>query len=111
MRARYCAYAIGRVDFLIATTHPDGPQARADAKAWRAELIEYCQQTEFVGLAILGDTRSDDDTEATVTFTAELRQGGQEVGFTERSRFVRDANRWKYHSGEMLEPPGAGSKS
>ncbi|MEM6290579.1 MAG: YchJ family metal-binding protein [Myxococcota bacterium] len=102
MRARYTAFATGNVDFLIDTTHPEGPQAQPDRAHWRAELIEYCRATQFDGLTVLEHDVDDDAGRATVTFRAELSRDGQPLGFTERSLFLRVENRWLYHSGDML---------
>ena len=42
-------------------------------------------------------------------FRAQLRQGGDDAGFVEESRFVLRDGRWLYHSGEIEEelPDGA----
>lgn len=102
MPARFTAYAIGNVEFLIRTTHPDGPQWQSDRAAWVAELKAYCASTTFAGLTVLDHSIDpDDDTRAHVTFAAALQQDGRPVGFTERSLFLRDGTRWRYHSGEM----------
>lgn len=103
MPARYAAFAIGNVDFLIRTTHPDGPQWQEDRALWASELKAYCASTTFAGLTVLEhDVDPNDDTRAHVTFRAELRQGNTPVGFTERSLFLRNGALWRYHSGEML---------
>ncbi len=102
MPARYCAYAIGNVEFLIRTTHPGGPQWQEDHGAWKAELKSYCASTTFAGLTILEHSIDPGDADrAYVTFRADLQQNGNSVGFTERSLFLRDNARWRYHSGEM----------
>ena len=101
MPARYTAYAIGNVDFLIRTTHPDGPQWNEDRTRWAAELLTYCRSTEFVALAVLEHDVDEDKGRAHVTFRAELRHEGAPAGFTERSLFVREDGRWLYHSGDM----------
>lgn len=102
MRARYTAYAIGNVGFLIRTTHPAGPQWQEDGPAWTSELKAYCASTNFVGLTVVEHSIDPgDDNRAHVTFRAELEQDGRPVGFTERSLFLRDGARWRYHSGEM----------
>ena len=103
MRARYSAYAIGDVGFVIDTTHPEGPLAREDRRAWKTELLAYCRATEFVGLQVHAHEVDEVQGRATVRFTASLRQQGQDVGFSECSLFVRDGARWKYFSGEMLD--------
>lgn len=101
MRARYCAYAIGDVGFLIRTTHPSGPQWQDDQPSWSAELTAYCRATTFIGLAVLDHDIDEAAGRAHVTFTADLQQGGTPVRFTERSLFLRENGRWLYHSGEV----------
>lgn len=104
MRARYCAYAVGDVRYLVATTHPDGPMHRDDATSWRDELTSYCAETTFTGL-VIHESSASDDGDAFVTFTAHLRRGGVDSSFTERSRFRRDGTRWKYFDGEDVTAP------
>jgi SEC-C motif-containing protein len=104
MRARYCAYAIGRVDFLIGTTHPDGPLFRPDTKAWARELEDYCSRTSFTRL-MLHDHGAKDDAEAYVTFTAAFDGPTGPGAFTERSTFRRDGKQWKYFDGEVADEP------
>ena len=101
MRARYTAYAIANVDFLIRTTHPDGPHARPDRVAWAAELAAYCKATTFAGLRVLEHDVDEEAGRAHVTFHADLHQEGTPVGFTERSLFLLEDGHWLYHSGEM----------
>lgn len=109
MPARYTAYALGKVDFLIRTTHPQGPHWQADPAAWARELAAYCKATTFAGLTVSAHDLDEAAGRAHVTFHADLRQDGEQLGFTERSLFLRDpdSGRWLYHSGEMLPVPGA----
>lgn len=101
MRARYSAFAIGHVRFLVRTTHPTGPQWRADTAAWKADLTAYCKAITFTGLDVLAHETDEDAGRAYVTFRADLEQDGRPVGFTERSLFLREGRRWLYHSGEL----------
>jgi len=107
VRARYTAYAIGEVRFIMDTTHPTAPHFQADRAAWRAELQDYCRRASFSGLEIHAHELDEARGEAFVTFSVELRLDGQEAGFRERSRFLRDGNRWRYASGEFLAGAGA----
>lgn len=102
MRSRYCAYAIGAVDYILATTHPEGPHFEADARAWASEVAEFCEHTRFEGLEVRSSDEQGDRGE--VTFLARLRQGGRDVSFVERSTFVREQGRWLYHSGTSTPP-------
>jgi SEC-C motif-containing protein len=99
MRARFAAYALGKVGYIIRTTHPQSPHTQANQIAWRQELKAFCRQTHFIGLQILqsGDVEGNIGY---VTFRAVLMQAGRDVGFTEKSRFERVNGRWLYHSGQ-----------
>lgn len=97
MRSRYCAYAKGLVDYILLTTAP-GPMAQEDEAGWREEVRRFSASTRFVGLSI--SEHVDGPEEAFVTFRCTLTQQGEDVSFAERSRFVRVAGRWAYHSGE-----------
>ena len=105
MRSRYAAYALGRTDYIVATTDPGGPQWQGepggDTAPWEADIRRFCETTRFVGLRILEAPEPVGD-EGTVSFRAELEQGGRDASFAERSRFTRADGRWRYHSGERL---------
>lgn len=95
MRSRYCAFAKGKVGYLVKTTHPNGSTYETDTVKWRKDLKAHCQSTQFVGLKILA--KSDDSpTTATVTFHASLLRNGQDVSFTEKSKFEKVKGRWLY---------------
>jgi SEC-C motif domain protein len=96
MRSRYAAYALGLVEYIIDTTDPDGPQARADRRAWAVDVQGFIDDTTFVGLEVLGSGSDGDD--GWVRFKALLKQGGRDASFTERSAFARRGGRWLYVS-------------
>lgn len=106
MPARYTAYAIGNVDFIIRTTHPDGPEWREDPVAWKAELVAYCRSVRFTGLTVLESEMDESHGRAHVTFRAALERldargdHGEHISFTERSLFLQHDGRWRYHPGE-----------
>ncbi len=103
MRSRFTAYATGRIDHIIATTDPAGPQWETDRSGWVDRIRDFCESTRFVGLAIVDAPVPDDGSDGSVTFTATLEQRGRDTSFTERSRFTRDDTwGWRYHSGERL---------
>ena len=52
MRARYTAFVLGKVRFLMDTTHPTAPHFRQDRDAWRVELRDYCARVSFGDLVI-----------------------------------------------------------
>lgn len=100
MRSRFAAYALGKVSYIIRTTHPQSPHAQINQKAWRQDLKSFCCQTDFLGLQILQISEIQEDV-GWVTFRAILMQAGRDASFTEKSRFERLNGRWLYHSGEF----------
>jgi SEC-C motif-containing protein len=103
MRSRFAAYAAGDVDYILATTDPEGPLHRSDRAAWAEEIRRFCALTRFERLEIraVGPVA---DERGEVTFHAKLSRDGADVSFAERSVFVRRDGRWLYQSGEVEEP-------
>ena len=97
MRARYSAYAVGDVAFIVNTTHPAGPHFQPDRAAWLQEVAQFCRRSRFEGLRVLESSTDGDRGE--VTFHATIFQGKADRSFSERSLFLREGGRWYYHSG------------
>ncbi len=98
MRSRYAAYALGIPDYIIRTTHPDGPVWERDRDAWQRSIEAFSTSCSFDGLTILDSSARGDRGE--VHFRAQLDDQGTDRSFAERSLFYRHDGRWKYHSGE-----------
>ena len=95
MRSRFCAYALGKADYLIATR----PLAkRADEN--REELAAYCKSVQAVSLKIIAKEKGGqaDDT-GVVTFHASLQVNGRRTLHIETSTFAREEGRWVYVDG------------
>jgi SEC-C motif-containing protein len=90
MRSRYTAYALDNADYIMNTTHPDGPHYQANRDVWKREIEAFSQGTRFAELQILS---AEGDT---VTFRATLFQGSQDVSFTEKSLFRQLDRHWLY---------------
>lgn len=90
MRSRYSAYALGKSDYIMRTTHAESPHRQPNIAAWRASLDAFSRHTRFEGLIILAT-----DTN-TVTFHAALSQDGRDASFTERSVFRQEDGQWRY---------------
>jgi len=100
MRSRYSAYALGNADYIIRTTHPENPHYSTDFTTWKKNILHFSHTTQFTDLAI--NEFIDGDTDAFVTFTAYLSQGGKDVSFTEKSRFLKVDGKWLYHDGQKI---------
>jgi SEC-C motif-containing protein len=96
MRSRFTAYALDLAEYIVATTHPDGPQWEADRTSWLASIHEFSATTGFSDLQVLGSNVTGE--RGTVLFRCVLTQGGSSRIFSEESSFVKEAGRWKYHS-------------
>ncbi|MEY4590904.1 MAG: hypothetical protein RL497_2980 [Pseudomonadota bacterium] len=93
MRARYSAFALGRLDFLQATLHPSSrqPDELEQLKASQAN-------TQWLKLHVLATQNNE------VEFVAFFRGHGQIGQLHERSRFVFESERWWYVDGDLLPP-------
>ncbi len=94
MRSRYSAYALGKSDYIITTTHPDHPDASLPPLQRRKQIEHFSKNTLFNGLDILDFIEGGE--KATVTFKATLSQDGEDCSFTERSEFARLHGKWLY---------------
>lgn len=99
MRSRYSAYALGLANYIIETTHPKSPLFVPDQKKWLTQIKDFTSQVSFDGLEIL-ETETLDD-ESYVSFVAHLSKEGADLTFSERSRFFKDGEAWKYFDGKI----------
>lgn len=98
MRSRYSAYALGRVDYLIATLAPEQREP-----GLRASLEQSCADTAWLGLTVLA-TRAGgpDDVTGTVEFRAVHGDPDEPASrgyIQELSRFEKRDGRWLYVDG------------
>ena len=95
MRSRFSAYALAKVDYLIAT-RPEAKRPEED----REELLQYCKSVSCVGLKIISKEKGGkaDDT-GVVTFHASLQANGRRSLHIETSTFAREDGRWVYVDG------------
>lgn len=94
MRARYAAYVVGDVDFLLRTWDPATRPGRLDIDDTRG----------WLGLRILAtDAGTMFDQEGAVSFAATFRAGPVTRRLQERSRFHRVGGRWVYVDAEFAD--------
>ena len=107
MRSRYSAYALGLVEYIIATTDPCGPLFQKQRQTWLKSLQDFSRQTVFIGLELHNESII--GLEAWVGFHAKLQnQQGKDISFTEESCFIFRSGRWFYHSGKILQSRSIG---
>ena len=94
MRSRYTAYSRQDADYLVATWHTTQRTA-----ALRQALSESFAHTEWQSLNIVACEAGGNDNEAYVTFFARYRENQRSGAVHERSRFVREDQRWYYIDG------------
>lgn len=105
MRSRYTAYATGAAEYLLVTWHP----------STRPDSLVLDPATEWRTLHIVDTVAGgpDDDT-GVVEFVARYRERGEPGLLDERSRFVRDAGRWRYVDASRpasVENPSSAARS
>jgi SEC-C motif-containing protein len=101
MRSRYSASCLGKAAYLIATHHPS-KRGTNDPAQLQAQLAE----TEWIQLRIVATQlgmAADDSGE--VEFVATCRSDGFVRKLHERSRFVKEDDRWLYVDGEHQNLP------
>ncbi len=91
MRSRYSAYALGLLDYLLATWHPS--TAPGDLELG---------PIKWLGLQVLAAQASADA--GVVEFVARFKDNGKAGQLHETSRFVQEVGRWYYIDGQMLDP-------
>lgn len=91
MRSRYSAFVLDRLDYLLATWHPDTRPTALEPNP--ADL-------KWLGLTIKRAQAQDAD-HATVEFVARSRQAGRAHRMHELSRFVREQGQWFYVDGDV----------
>jgi len=99
MRSRYSAFVLKKIDYLIATVHPNHPDCKISIPKRRKELVNFCESTRFKELKILD--YSPNENQATVTFHASLLHEGKDASFTETSYFEKVNGKWLYRSGTL----------
>ncbi len=95
MRSRYSAYALGKVQYIIDTTHPQSPYFEKDLKKWRRAISQFCKSTQFLKLEIVSFG------EDWVHFIAHLSHGLLD----EKSQFQKVGEKWLYLKGEIKNQP------
>ena len=89
MRSRYSAYAVGLIDYLLATWHPSTAPGELELSPvkWLGLEVRHAGQSGDAGV---------------VEFVARCRVNGRAQRLHEISHFVRMEGRWYYIDGQMV---------
>lgn len=98
MRSRYTAFVLRDSDYLQQSWHESS----------RPEQMQLEQGVNWFGLEIVACQAGEaDDIEGWVEFIAKFKGHGRLQTLHERSRFVREDDRWLYVDGEIRQQPEA----
>jgi SEC-C motif-containing protein len=98
MRARYSAYALGAIDFIVDTCVRDDDHG-IDIEATK----RWSEKSTWIGLKILRSEKGGaSDSEGKVEFTATFVKDGLREEHHEISNFVRKDGAWLFEEGEVV---------
>lgn len=101
MRARYAAYALGDVDFILASHTPEAGKDvdRKSTEAWS-------RSSTWLGLEVLStEAGGKDDERGTVEFVARYKVKNVAVDHRERAHFEKRNGKWLFADAEQIAGP------
>jgi len=101
MKSRYSAYAVGNWEYIINTTHVNNPDYSNNPYSWENSIKQFIKQTNFNSLEIISHTQG--MLESYVTFRANIDINKVDSSFEEKSKFVKENDKWFYLSGEFSQ--------
>lgn len=100
MRARYSAYVMEQVQFVLDTTHPSQRDQYTENGIRR-----WSRNSEWIGLTILGtEAGTPEDDNGTVEFVAEYFAKGRRQRHHEIAEFRREEGIWYFYDGQAPTP-------
>lgn len=99
LRARYSAFVVGAIDFIVASTHS---RTRKDIDL--AFVREWSETSTWHGLDIL-ETKPVNDDKTFVSFECRFTQNGEDKVHREKSLFEREDGEWSFVTGDELKNP------
>jgi SEC-C motif-containing protein len=102
MRARYSAYALGEIDFIMDTHEVDPKEAEESRKATE----DWAKGSEWQGLEIIKTSKGgEEDDNGTVEFKAHYMVDRARYTHHEISRFERKNGKWIFAEGQQVNKP------
>ncbi len=100
MRSRYCAYAMGAVDYLYKTSGPK-VQKEFDAESSR----KWAESAKWTGIEILSvENGTDHDETGVVEFIAHYAVNDTDFDHHERAEFAKIDGEWRFMDGKIFGP-------
>ena len=103
MRSRYCAYVVGKIDWIAETNDPASKEAFD-----REASEEWSKKSEWLGLEIVATSKGQaNDTQGEVEFKANYKTDGVAHTHHEVSLFHKKGKpaRWYYVDGKTVVAP------
>mgnify|MGYP000052722627 FL=1 len=99
MRSRYSAYAVKNGTYIFDTYAKEKQAANAIE-----DIQNWANETKWVSLKIIEKSRVDNGSAdlPTVTFCAKYLIKSTLFQMTEKSRFIKEDERWKYLDGDII---------
>ncbi len=94
MRSRYTAYKLHLPKYIIETTHKKNKDFTIDKQIWEEDILSFSKSCNFEQLTI--NEFIEGDLESYVAFTAQIKCENNDNSFSEKSRFIKECNRWYY---------------
>ena len=101
MKSRYSAYVVGNSNYIMQSTHVNNVDCNSDKNSWERSINQFITDTVFNSLEIIDFT--DGLSEAYVTFKANIEINEKDSSFCEKSKFVKQNDKWYYLSGEFSQ--------
>jgi SEC-C motif-containing protein len=101
MRARYTAYALGEVDFIISTHTPE-----AGKDVDRDQTEAWSKNSKWLGLEVVAtEGGGPKDDKGTVEFIARYKIKNVGIEHRERAKFEKIGGKWLFADAEQLAGP------
>lgn len=101
MRSRYTAFAVGNIDYVMATHDPD-----TVSQVDRDSTDSWSKQSEWMGLEIQStEGGGPEDHFGSVEFVAKYKIKGTVIDHRERATFRKHNGTWLFVDGEQLAGP------
>ncbi len=98
LRARYTAFTLGNVDFIVDTHH-----TKTKAEVKREGIEEWSKQSEWLGLEVLNvEGGGSGDEQGVIDFHVKYRAGGKLQDHREHSLFEKEGGEWRFLDAEAL---------